>query len=164
MKTYDYRRDLAVAYAHRWAFGRNPKYLDFQGIGGDCTNFASQCIFAGSGAMNYTPTLGWYYINASSRTASWTGVEFLHNFLIKNKGQGPYAVITDISQIQPGDIIQLRFSGNVFQHSPVVVEIGEIPTIRNVLVTAHTFDADYRPIDSYPISEMRCIHILGFRK
>ena len=44
---FPYNRELAVAYAHRWAYGRNPEYFDFQGIGGDCTNFASQCIYGG---------------------------------------------------------------------------------------------------------------------
>ena len=60
----------------------------FNGLGGDCTNFASQCIFAGSGVMNYTPVTGWYYISANNRTASWTGVEHLYNFLVGNKGLG----------------------------------------------------------------------------
>ena len=58
MKTYEYRRDLAVEYAHRWANGRNPRYLDFEKFGGDCTNFASQCLFEGSDAMNYIPNYG----------------------------------------------------------------------------------------------------------
>ena len=52
----EYNRANAVAYAKKWAYGRNPKYYDFSDLGGDCTNFASQCIYAGSGVMNYTPT------------------------------------------------------------------------------------------------------------
>ena len=44
-----YDREAAVAYAHRWAFGRNPAYSNFDGMGGDCTNFASQCLYAGTG-------------------------------------------------------------------------------------------------------------------
>ena len=53
-----YNREAAVAYAHRWAYFRNPAYFDYSGIGGDCTNFASQCVFAGAGVMNFTPTYG----------------------------------------------------------------------------------------------------------
>lgn len=34
----DYDRDKAVAYAHQWAFKRNPNYYNFDSIGGDCTN------------------------------------------------------------------------------------------------------------------------------
>lgn len=36
-----YNRQAAVEYAHLWAYGRNPNYYDFHGIGGDCTNVGS---------------------------------------------------------------------------------------------------------------------------
>ena len=55
LKIRAYDRAAAVAYAHRWAYGRNPRYYDFENIGGDCTNFASQVLFAGSGVQNHTP-------------------------------------------------------------------------------------------------------------
>lgn len=55
MNTYVYDRAAAVAYARKWAVGRNPKFYDFNDIGGDCTNFASQCIYAGCGVMNFLP-------------------------------------------------------------------------------------------------------------
>ena len=48
MKIIDYNRRAAVAYARRWAFARNPKYYNFDKLGGDCTNFASQCIYGGN--------------------------------------------------------------------------------------------------------------------
>lgn len=54
----DYDRKAAVLYAHAWAYGRNPAFYDYEQVGGDCTNFASQCIFAGCGIMNFTPTYG----------------------------------------------------------------------------------------------------------
>ncbi len=60
MRETGYRREAALQYAERWALGRNPRYLDFEKLGGDCTNFASQCIYTGSGGMNYTPVMGWY--------------------------------------------------------------------------------------------------------
>ena len=76
MRQANYNRAAAVAYARRWAMGRNPAYFDFERLGGDCTNFASQCLFAGAGIMNYTPVTGWFYRSASDRTAAWTGVEY----------------------------------------------------------------------------------------
>ena len=54
-----YDRGATTAYARRWALGRNPAYYDFTELGGDCTNFVSQCLFAGSGVMNLTPVTGW---------------------------------------------------------------------------------------------------------
>ena len=50
-----YNRRAAGASAHKWAYGRNPAFYDFSEIGGDCTNFASQCLYAGTGIMNFTP-------------------------------------------------------------------------------------------------------------
>ena len=91
MKEYIYNRKGVIDYAKEWALKRNPKYFNFDNFGGDCTNFASQCIYAGCSTMNYTPILGWYYNNSDDRSASWTGVEYLYNFLINNNGIGPFA-------------------------------------------------------------------------
>ena len=55
MKPERYRREPALRYAARWAMGRNPAYYDFTDLGGDCTNFVSQCLFAGGCRMNFTP-------------------------------------------------------------------------------------------------------------
>ena len=76
-----YDRNAAVRYARRWAYGRNPAFYDYEHIGGDCTNFASQCVYAGSGVMNYTKDLGWYYIDANNKAPAWTGVEYFYNFM-----------------------------------------------------------------------------------
>lgn len=159
-----YNRAKAVEYAHHWALKRNPKYYNFDSIGGDCTNFASQCIYAGSGIMNYTPVLGWFYITSSNRTASWTGVEYLYNFLINNKGAGPYAKEVGFKDISPGDIVQLSFDGKKFAHSPVIVKTGTIPNPSNILISAHSYDCDNRRLDSYSWEKIRCLHIEGVRK
>jgi len=44
---YPYNRRAAYNYAKRWAFDRNPRFYDFEHIGGDCTNFTSQVLLAG---------------------------------------------------------------------------------------------------------------------
>lgn len=54
MNYKEYNRENAVKYAEKWAYSRNPRYYNFDSIGGDCTSFVSQCIFAGSNTMNYT--------------------------------------------------------------------------------------------------------------
>ena len=155
-----YNRALAVEYAKKWAFSRNPAYYDFSALGGDCTNFASQCIFAGGEKMNYTPGTGWYYAGINSRAPAWTGVNELYNFLINNKGAGPRAVVVPLSEIREGDIVQIRFSGaDSFAHSPVVVRAGR-GTPGTVLVAAHTNDAYNRALNTYMYAELRPLHIL----
>ena len=85
MKPYD--RAAALRYAEQWALRRNPDFFDFEELGGDCTNFASQCLYAGSRVMNFS------------------------------EGQ--------------------------------------------LLVSAHSFDALNRPLESYAFDRIRGIHILG---
>lgn len=158
-----YNRNKAVSYAKKWAYGRNPKYYDFSNLGGDCTNFASQCLYAGSGAMNYTPIYGWYYRNLNTRSASWSGVEYLYNFLVTNKGVGVFGKQVQISDIFIGDLIQLGDAEGDFYHSLIVTETGAVPNVDNILVSTHTFNAYNRPLNSYQYEKFRLIHIEGFR-
>ncbi|MDP4132536.1 MAG: amidase domain-containing protein [Bacillota bacterium] len=159
--TTTYNRLEAVDYARKWAYLRNPKYYDFSMIGGDCTNFASQCLYAGCNVMNYP---AWYYESSDNRSPSWTGVEFLYDFLIKNNGLGPRGIETEIDKIKPGDIVQLKFEPGGFVHSPVVVETGYPVKPSNLLVATHTFDCASRPLDTYSYIEARFIHITGVGK
>ena len=157
-----YDRAAAVLYAHQWAYGRNPAYYDYEKIGGDCTNFASQCIYAGSGIMNFTPTFGWYYIDANRKAPAWTGVEYLRNFLTRAAPSvGPVALEGTIEQLMPGDIVQLSFTGEGFQHSPAVVSVGKPAAPENVLLAAHSYDADDRPLSTYEYKTARYLHITG---
>lgn len=159
-----YDRIAAVQYAHTWAYSRNPRYYDFENIGGDCTSFASQCIYAGCGVMNYTPTFGWYYIDINNRSPSWTGVQYLYDFLVGNESVGPFAEQTGVEEMLPGDVIQLNFDGSGFAHTPVIVEAGSPATLDNILIAAHSMDSDYRPLTTYQWEDIRFIHILGARK
>ncbi len=160
MELLEYNRQAAYDYAKKWAFGRNPAFYDFSAIGGDCTNFASQCIYAGARVMNYTPTFGWFYRSANDRTPSWTGVEFLYNFLVNNEGAGPFAKEVPLNELEVGDIVQLGRATGDFYHSPVVVGVRR----GNIYVAAHSYDAFNRPLSSYRYKQARGIHILGVRK
>lgn len=163
MSELAYDRAAAVQYAHTWAFGRNPRYYNFDDIGGDCTNFTSQCIYAGAGVMNYTPTFGWYYIDANNRSPSWTGVEYLYNFMVSNRGPGPYAGETPMHNVLPGDFLQLGRAGGDFYHSPFIVYVGTPVSPQTILLAAHTNDADWRPLATYRYDLVRFVHILGVR-
>lgn len=160
MDIIEYDRAAAVRYAKKWAYSRNPSYYNFNDLGGDCTNFASQCIYAGAGIMNYTPVFGWFYKNLNERTPSWTGVEYLYNFLVANDGAGPFAEEAGLKDLQIGDIVQLGRANGDFYHSPVVVRISN----GRIFVAAHTYDAYDKPLSSYRFERVRGIHILGVRK
>ncbi len=159
MQTLPYDRAAAVRYARRWAFARNPAYYAFDGVGGDCTNFVSQCLFAGGGVMNFTPLYGWYYRTAEDRTPSWTGVRFLCDFLLQNDGPGPYGEETSLRGLQAGDVVQLGDAAGNFYHSCLVSGFAfGVP-----LLAAHSADAFLRPLTSYDFARLRFLHILGVR-
>lgn len=162
-----YDRAAAVAYAHQWAYGRNPAFYDYECLGGDCTNFASQCVYAGSGVMNYTRDFGWYYINANDKAPAWTGVEYFYNFMTRQEPTvGPVARAASISELLPGDVVQLSFSGEAWNHAPVVVGLLRVPALQpaDVLIAAHSYDSDNRPLSTYDYMGIRFLHFIGVQK
>lgn len=154
-----YLRERAVTYAKKYAFGQNPIFGNFRGIGGNCTNFVSQCIYAGSCVMNYTPTFGWYYVSLDDRSPSWTGVEYFYNFMTENKDVGPFGKDATKDEIEIGDVIQLGNERDGFYHTLLAVGFeGE-----DILVAAQTDDAYARPLSTYSYDFSRFIKILGVR-
>ena len=161
-----YNRQRAVTYARTWALDRNPLFLNFTGRGGDCTNFASQCLLAGSCVMDYTPDFGWYYINSANRAPAWTGVEYFYDFITEqpdfaseNMGIGPFGREVRAREIQEGDFIQLANSTGDFYHTLIIT--GFEPN--DILICAHSDDALDRRLSTYNFTSLRLIHIDGVR-
>lgn len=162
IKPYLNRR--AVAYARRWALSRNPLFVDFTGQGGNCTNFVSQCVLAGSCVMDLTPTFGWYYISSTDRAPAWTSVDYFHDFMTgaeafssQNRGVGPFAVLVPRRLAVPGDVIQLCDEEGDWYHSLIIsaLDRGEI------YVCAQSDDALDRPLSSYQYAKARFLHFQG---
>lgn len=66
----------ACTYAETFALNPNPNYKSFENIGGDCTNFISQILFAGGLKQNNS----W-----KPYTMPWIRVEDLYLYLTRNK-------------------------------------------------------------------------------
>lgn len=158
--TETYNREYARAYAERWAFDRNPLFYNFTGIGGDCTSFVSQCVYAGCCEMNYNKENGWYYSDLNNRSPSWSGVSFFYDFLVTNKGNGPFGVETGKGGLELGDVIQLQNEQGRYYHTLLVTGFA----YGTYLVSAHTDDAYNRRLDSYRYAGIRFIHIQGVRE
>ena len=164
MKEIVYNREKVIEYAKKWAYDRNPQYYDFDNVGGDCTSFASQCIYAGAKIMNYSKQNGWYYISGNNKSPSWSGVEILYNFLTQNKSVGPYGYQEEQNKIELGDIAQLSFDGNKFSHSLVIVKIQDKTDLNQIFISSHTFDSFNKRISEYNFEKIRFIHIDKVRK
>ena len=162
-----YDAERAVTYAMRWALSRNPLFPDFAGIGGDCTNFISQCLLAGGATMNDTRDFGWYYFSPENRAPAWSGVEFLYRFLTgereyrqENGGAGPYAVqLAFTDGLRTGDLVQLANAAGDYYHTLIITGFdGQIP-----LICAHNDDAYMRPLSTYRFSNARFLRPVGSR-
>ena len=149
-----YDREKAVQYALKWALARNPMYLNYDNLGGDCTNFISQCLYAGVGEMNYRG-YGWYYIDGNNKSPSWTGVRFLYEFLINNEYEGSRGKLINKNELEIGDIIQLSFNNGVFGHSLIVTSLDD----DEIRVCAHTIDSRNRLLETYDYQDIRYIKI-----
>lgn len=165
--TKPYNRERAVEYARRWALDRNPLFIDFTGIGGNCTNFISQAVLAGSCTMNYTLDFGWYYISADDRAPAWSGVDFFSDFLTgapdfasQNGGVGPFAREVAREEVEIGDVIQYANANGDWYHTVIISGFdGD-----EILVCAQSNDALDRPLSSYTNAVgKRFLHIEGVR-
>ena len=165
-KLVPFDKARAIEYAHRWALDRNPNFLDFDELGGDCTNYISQILLAGGCKMDHTPVYGWYYSSGSEKSPSWTGVEQLYNYLMKEKEHGCIAKEISAEEAEAGDIVQLSFNGRNFQHTPFIVEVSRAPgepfDYDQIKICAHSFDSQNRALDTYQWRKIRFIRILGY--
>lgn len=159
-----YNRERAVEYARKWALSRNPLFYDFTGGGGNCTNFVSQCLLAGSLVMDPTETFGWYYVNIDDRAPAWTGVREFYEFMCglgdfrpKTERQGPFCEEVSRERVELGDVVQLSNAQGIFYHSLFVsgFENGDI------LVAAQSNDALDRPLSTYTYATARFLHVQG---
>lgn len=159
-----YNRENAVEYARKWALSRNPLFFDFTGGGGNCTNFVSQCLLAGSLNMNPDQPFGWYYVSVDDRAPAWTGVrefyEFMcgvGDFLPKNERKGPFCTEVSRGDTEIGDVVQLANSRGIFYHTLIITGfMGD-----EILISAQSNDALDRPLSTYNYAMARFLHVDG---
>lgn len=162
LKINRYNRTVAINYALKYAKERNPKYHDYTNEGGNCTNYISQCLYAGAPVMNFSKN-GWFYLSPSKTSVSWANVEPLYHFLISNDGVGIFGKVSPLEVCEAGDIIQLKFKNKpVFSHCLFVTKVLDFVP-QKIFVCANSRDVQNVPLSYYSFEQMRLIHILGYR-
>lgn len=160
-----YNRELAVEYAQKWALRRNPNYFNFDKVGGDCTNFISQSLFDGRCIMNHDKLSGWYYSDSDSKSPSWTGVNFLYNFLISNKMLGPFATEVQPDALEIGDIVQINFEDDtIYNHTLIITSLKYPINYNNIIICSHSRDRLNEPLSNIHFKKARFLKILGSYK
>lgn len=162
LKINKYNRILAKDYALKYALTKNPKFFDYTNQGGNCTNYISQCVYAGAPKMQVGVN-GWYYFSPANTSVSWANVEPFYNFITTNQGIGPFAKESPLEMCEIGDIIQLKFNYKTnYSHALVVTKIVN-KSLSGIYVCANTRDIKEVPVSYYTFEKFRLIHILGYR-
>ncbi len=129
-----YSGSAAATYADKYWTNYNPNYENFASEGGDCTNFTSQCGYAG-GLWEYdggTSSTNWY-----PYCKSWIAVPYQMTAWHTAYYSPPYipAWVSSASALGKGDFIYYDWTGDgVWDHATVVV------TSDGEYVDAHTTD------------------------
>lgn len=146
-------RRKAVEYADRWAgaaadlesgYGYNPDYPNYDGKGGDCSNYVSQILHEGG----FKTGGGWSYKSAAA-SRSWCNASALAGHLLRSgKGyaiiKGTYSqVFKEAYKLIPGDVIAYQEKDKVVHMAFVVgADSKGYP-----LVNTHTTDRCHVPWD-----------------
>lgn len=133
-----YNATKAVKYAIKYAKKPNKDYYYFKGQ--DCTNYISQCLYAGGIKMHSgkskTDTC-WFYKTGNNRSSSWTGAEQFRKYLNRSSSKIKKKK-TNWLNVQKGDIIQLTLDGKAY-HSLIVTGIVYSSSGRaDLLVCCHS--------------------------
>lgn len=149
------RRAKAVEYADKYYLNYNKKYMNFTGIGGDCTNFASQTLSdKEGGGLKYS---GGWYCSGGHGSKAFVNTDAFKNYLIYS-GRGriikfgtfqnlikatDYFPEGAISKLIPGDLVAYDKKNNV-DHFAVVTAFD---SHGYPLVNSHTTDRYHVPWD-----------------
>jgi len=139
----EYNRVKAVEYANIWWNSYNPRFKVFED---DCTNFVSQCLWAGGAPFSFGErSRGWWY-KGEGNTANWSfswAVAHSLRWYLANSNSGLRATeVANPRDLELGDVICYDFDGDgKWQHNSIVTakSLNGFP-----LVNAHTVNSRNR--------------------
>lgn len=141
----------------------NPAYENFEV---NCTNYVSQCLFAGGAPMNYTGRRdsGWWYKGYSNGqemwSYSWAVANSLQHFLSYPRAYGLRADAVSMPEsLQLGDVICYDWEGDGrVRHNTIVTAFTAegLPLVNANTVSSRHRYWDYK--DSYAWTERTRYH------
>lgn len=180
-----FSRLLSCTYASLYGGEeRNPNFVDYTNYGGDCQNFASQCVWYGLGGKYSSISTGgapminatasgssgraWYSLPNGAHSASWTSVTAFGNYVAAGSSSklGLVGTIRNgVAYAYLGDVIHINDGNGDYYHAYVVTnafgnEGSRTPA--DIYICAHTTDRWNQQLsDTLPGSRFRTISIDG---
>jgi hypothetical protein len=140
-QNFQYDRLKAVQYAERWWNSYNPAFKKFEE--NDCTNYISQCLYAGGAPMRGYPKRGHgWWIRGNNWSWSWPIAHAFSLYLGSSKTGLRAREVSRPDQLMLGDVICYDFEGDGrFNHNTIVTgwDYYGMP-----LVNAHTTNSRLR--------------------
>jgi hypothetical protein len=163
---YTYNRQATVNYALQWWDKANPAYRNFGS--NDCTNFVSQCLFAGGWSMkgwNKWSLSHWFYYSTIYYSNTWTVADDFSKFLTVYSGRGQARSLTykPLNQhFNIGDIVQIDYDGDgKWDHTMIITKV----TASEIYVTYHWAPSSFVPLtslkDKYPTARFMGYQLYG---
>ena len=107
---HSYDRKKARTYALDYVLSPNPKYTNYESMKGNCTNFTSQCLYAGGIVQDKIGNYTWYY-TSESKSASWKSANSFRTYYKNNVGsstvKGLNAKTCSFKKTRLGDLVQI---------------------------------------------------------
>jgi len=171
-----YQATYGVPYPGTWP----TVYTNEDANGGDCTNFASEAVFEGTGYTSGDPSYfnpspndsNWYYKFALSPKGSttWINVGWFHDYLVNTSTskRGPYGVDVGSSSlctsINPGDPIFMK-QGSSWAHTVIVYSKSSPCTSPSYIrVNSHNSYRRNEPLTTWSGFSWFGVYIQGYRK
>lgn len=171
---HGYDREAAVAYADSYIEVQNEEWPYYGGRGGNCQNYASQCLIAGGIPMDIYGTSVWKWYSesmsngpgAQGRSSSWTGVDQFVHYVKNNSGYGLVAE-TEAPYYtgEAGDLLHMGTEGD-WRHTVVIAsriedESGEV---LDYLMDSNTGDLRNYPASLYGYPKIILTKIFGWNE
>lgn len=169
-----YNRDKALNYALEYSRERNDEWTNYNELGGNCQNYASQVLYAGGIPMDTIGNIAlqWKHYNSivdtsnneKGRSYSWTGTTNFYEYARYNDGYGLCAKTNvNLYYMEAGDIAQVGYNSS-WGHTVVV--IGNIKNEENeiidLLINSNSIDLENYPLSAYTYPNRRFIKIIGW--
>ncbi|QFT88100.1 Putative amidase domain protein [Bacillus sp. THAF10] len=137
---FKFSRMEAVKYAEQYWNSYNPQFKKFDV---NCTNYISQCLYAGGAPMiGYPKKSGGWWMRNNDWSYTWTVAHAMRWYLPKAKQGLKAKEVNTVMQLMPGDVICYDFEGDGrFDHTTIVVAKDEN---KEPLVNANTYNCRMR--------------------
>jgi len=143
-------------YARTYALTLNsPPWGNYESMGGDCTNFTSQCLYAAGVPFDNSGTYKWYWYSDNNRVPAWTGASQFKTYALNNNSSstsnyGLYAKASNWNNVYLCDIVQL---GSPPYHSMVISGVVESYGYKTDYLICQHSTGEAGRLKDYPLSQ-----------